>query len=356
MIPIPWRVKHAVNTLVNALHFLANRCRSARRAGIRGLKVQYCIPPYGHTGGSFAVMSVANLISESVGVRYMAGAANVMNRYAAPTVALDPEVAPDADICVIEGGEDPARIVAMRARGARIIVTMHGNPRTAVVKNSDVDPENVARVLSLVDSAHFVAPSQTEILTGHPMLHRRLIPNFVDRVAKTRRTRNAGIVCDTRLGWKRALAALAAAEGSTAAHVHVWGRNSGERSTGRVTWHGFSADKAAVFNSFDVLVHLSLHENGPLVVLEAMSAGIACVLGDQPNYARYRGVPGIYLVGLHDAEAARLAVNEALERCEETRGPLIVHWEANYSPQALKSVWLDYFDEVRRLPACYANH
>ena len=105
-----------------------------------------------------------------------------------------------------------------------------------------------------------------------------------------------------------------------------------------------------MFNSFDVLVHLSLHENGPMVALEAMSAGVPCVLGDQPNYDRYRGVPGIYLVGLHDAEAARRAVNEALERCDETRGPLIAHWEANYSPQALKRVWLDYFDEVCRLP------
>ena len=141
-----------------------------------------------------------------------------------------------------------------------------------------------------------------------------------------------------------------AAEGSIAAHVHVWGRNAGERSTGRVTWHGFSGDKAAVFNSFDVLVHLSLHENGPLVVLEAMSAGVPCVLGDQPNYDRYRGVPGIYLVGLDDAEAARRAVDEALDWCEETRAPLIAHWEAHYSPQALKSVWLEYFDEVRRLP------
>ena len=61
-------------------------------------------------------------------------------------------------------------------------------------------------------------------------------------------------------------------------------------------------------------------------------------------------MPGIYLVALDDAEAARRAVNEALDRCEATRAPLIEHWEAHYSPQALKRVWLDYFDEVRRLP------
>ena len=114
MIRLPWRVQNLADKIISAGHYYANRMRGRRLSGSR---ILFCVPFYGYTGGAFAVLSAANLLSESCEVSFLTKASNVMNRYVSPKVRMVSEVTGPYDFCVIESGVDPA-IVSQRAIGA----------------------------------------------------------------------------------------------------------------------------------------------------------------------------------------------------------------------------------------------
>src|SRR5438552_6755622 len=113
MIRLPWRVQNLADKIISAGHYYANRMRGRRLSGSR---ILFCVPFYGYTGGAFAVLSAANLLSESCEVSFLTKASNVMNRYVSPKVRMVSEVTGPYDFCVIESGVDPA-IVSQVKRG-----------------------------------------------------------------------------------------------------------------------------------------------------------------------------------------------------------------------------------------------
>jgi glycosyltransferase involved in cell wall biosynthesis len=154
------------------------------------------------------------------------------------------------------------------------------------------------------------------------------------------------VVCDTTLPHKNAELSIRLASRSKAAAVEVWGKSSGQADTDRVKWKGFSADKSRIYDDIDVLVHLSRLECQPLVVLEAISAGIPCVLAPIPAYAHLQGLKGIYLVDLEDEDAIVNAVNDALDCDDFVRDGLADFWQRHHSPNAVCEQWKLYLAEL----------
>ena len=293
---IPWRVTNFVSAVASRWRYLANRAAhlAPARAPARP-SILFWIPFYGYTGGSYAVVSTANLLSTVFDVSFLTRPTNVMNRYVSPRVRMVTHAADRYDFCIVEAGNDLDAMAALKRRGTRIIQAMHGAPDAADgTKNHGYDDEQVAAMMRLADSMQFISDVQLPFIEAGPARHWRKIPNFVLAVEKRRRSGAAGVVCDTRLPHKMADAAIRGAELSSASTVEVWGRHHGRHSTARVRWNGFSSDKQRMYDSFDVLVHMSRLENQPLVILEALSAGIPCVLAPLPTYQFLRALDGIF--------------------------------------------------------------
>jgi hypothetical protein len=347
-------VRNLADKIVNAYHYRANlKANAGARPGQKP-RILFCVPFYGYTGGAFAVLSAANLLAESCEVSFLTRPDNVMNRYVSPGVRMVAVPQGAYDFCVIECGIDETLVAGLKRDGARIILTMHGAPSTEDgEKNHGYSDEQLVRGLKVADSLQYVSDVQAPFVVSLSGFHSRKIPNYVLPVSKTRRCRAAGVVCDTTLPHKNADACVAGAESSSAERIEVWGKCRDRRSTGRVRWNGFSSNKAQIYNSFDVLVHLSRLENQPLVILEAMSAGIPCVLAPLPTYAGFRGVEGIYFAEGRDEVAGK--IDQALDCPQSVRDGLARYWDANYSPQAVLAQWTGYLKDVRELKEQGAN-
>jgi len=351
MIALPWRVRKRIESAVSACHYFVNRGANARlRPQHDQLKILFCVPFYGYTGGAFAVLSAANLLSDNCDVSFLTRAGNVMNRYVSRGVRMVDAIAGPYDVCVMESGIEEAVIAAARRSGARIIMTMHGAPDTADgSKNHGYSDAQVVDALRAADSIQYVSDVQRPFLEAIPGLHYRGIPNYVLPVPKTRRSRAVGLVCDTTLPHKNVEAGITAAELSSASRIEVWGKYRDRQNGTRIRWNGFSSDKKRIYDSFDVLVHLSRLENQPLVILEALSAGIPCVLAPLPTYDGFRGVEGIYFADSQNAGAVAEAIDRALVCPQEVRDGLVDFWNANYSPAAVLAQWVRYLTDVRQL-------
>lgn len=345
---MPWRLRRMLDAIVPLGRFAANRWRhrgGADRARGGAPRVEFWIPQYGYTGGAAAVVATANLIGADCPTSFVTTPASVLNRYLDAGVRMRRAPLAQADVRIVESGVDLEQLARWRDAGCRVIVTNHGFPRSDTVKHANYGYEesHIRQAIALASESHFISAAQARAFAEAGLEPRpgAVIPNAVAAVEKRRRTRNAGIVCDTRLALKNARGAVRAAERSRAEAVHVWGRHAETYGAARVHWHGFSADKRRMLDSFDVLVLLSYTEVQPLSVLEALSAGVPCVLSDLACYEEFRGHPGFWFVDPDDAAQAAQAIDAALEAPAEVREGLRALWAARYSPDAVRKKWLE---------------
>lgn len=143
------------------------------------------------------------------------------------------------------------------------------------------------------------------------------------------------IVCVGRLHPQKGQAVLLDAVGEAVArgadhHLHFWGDALAEHTeieqglhaqvdalglAGRVTWHGYSSDVAAMYRGMDVAVVPSTWPEGfSLVTAEAQAAGLATI-ATAPGGPADIIVDGITgrLVGLGDADEIRAALDECAD-------------------------------------------
>ncbi|GAB5415412.1 MAG: hypothetical protein Cons2KO_30150 [Congregibacter sp.] len=109
---------------------------------------------------------------------------------------------------------------------------------------------------------------------------------------------------------------------------------------------GFSTDKWRIFSSFRVFLSLSEDETFGMVVIQAMSAGLPCVLSNIPAFQEYRECPGVYLVEPDNTAQITQAVKAALQTTPERSAEIVKFWRSRYSPAAVRDMWLDYIHEI----------
>ena len=90
-------------------------------------------------------------------------------------------------------------------------------------------------------------------------------------------------------------------------------------------------------------------ENQPLVILEALSAGIPCVLAPLPTYQFLRTLDGVFFVAADDPAAVAGAIDRALDCPLSVRQCLEKFWRDNHSPAAVQAKWGEYLADLRRL-------
>jgi len=197
-------------------------------------------------------------------------------------------------------------------------------------------------------AVHLVSEVQIprEHESGTDAVRFSVIPNYSDAIRHKDSTRNVGIV--GRLGdpKKNVRNAAVAALKSKAQYVHLWGDGDVGLIDERLVVHGFTLDKEEIYRSFDVLLSLSLEESFGMAVIEAMSAGIPCVLSNIPAFEKFADCPGVDIVDPDDINQVVSAIDRALEASEDIRSKMQEYWEARYSREAVKESWIGLVESI----------
>ena len=103
-----------------------------------------------------------------------------------------------------------------------------------------------------------------------------------------------------------------------------------------------------MYDSFDVLISASKYETFGLVVAEALSAGIPCLLADIPTFrSLYSDCEGVILLtGDHEQDIKN--INYLLKNAVELKKPIIQFWEDRFSSEIVQELW---FERILKISA-----
>lgn len=151
------------------------------------------------------------------------------------------------------------------------------------------------------------------------------------------------------------MVALDIATSSQADEIHLWGSEPSPRAltlihdieqrTGkRIQLHPWTKSKSRIYNSFDVLVSMSLNETFGLIVSEALSAGIPCLLSDIPAFRTFAGCSAVILTSPNDVSLAIGRLNRLMENRLELRAEAQQYWSNNFSMSTVRQQWYEAID------------
>jgi hypothetical protein len=320
---------------------LAQFCKwEVPRSAAQGRILIYC-GFHGKSGGTYAIANIANLLAGDYQVKFVSHPQSIYNSLLSHRVQIVtwPDPAVDLVLCDVSCPNEFLREAGKE--GKRRIVTCHGLPHAL----HGLGYRDIITSLELADQVHFVAAVQ-QAAFQFPLHRCRIIPNTTAPIRKTRRGHNVGIVGDLREDRKNVREALEVAVGSTADRIHLWGAADGGDLSAKVRAHRWESDKARIYNSFDVLVHLSRLECCPMVVIESLSVGIPCLLSSIAAHEQFRLCPGVELVDSSDPDKAVAALNRLLAAKDGVREPIVRFWQENYSEPVIRKRWREMISEV----------
>lgn len=330
---LPWKVRKFILTIKNIQHFLLSKKVTIKK-NESAIIAFYC-ESHAITGASIAIATIANLLSKHWEVEFITSAQSPYNQLLAPNIRRSRNISETTKALIIDGQTPLEKIIEFRKNGKFVIISSHG----ILQRNIKFKKANAA---SLV---HFVSAAQFQNIEEPPKNH-FIIPNFCQRIRKTKSTSNVGIVGRVHDPKKNVPAALSAAINSRASEIHIWGDMTRISNSSRVVQHNWSYNKEEIYNSFDVLVSMSEEESFGLTVIEALSAGIPCVLSNIPAYRTFSECPGVRIVSSRDSAAITEAINTLLNNREKTMNESIQYWTNRYSEPAVENQWIEKISAI----------
>lgn len=231
--------------------------------------------------------------------------------------------------------------------GKTVILTCHAFPLSL----HGVAQPDLINNLSLCSHIHFVSDYQrSEFIRQYPDIDIKtksfVIPNFTRQSHKENMTSNIGMIGHLGRADKNALRGIQLAQQSNAQTIQCWGSFevydlNDPSSISKLQLNGWSNNLIKMHKSFDVLLSSSQFETFGLVVVEAMSAGIPCVLSDIPVYRElYSDCKGvIFLSG--DEQKDIEAINQLLENKDILKSDIINFWRERFSNETVESKWIE---------------
>jgi len=290
---------------------------------------------HGITGATISIARLANLLAERYSVRFVASATSDFNRLVGRGVELVREPDKGAELFVVDGHVPLTQIRTLRESNKKVLITAHG------IFPSDLKLEKIASATA----THLVGIIQ--------LVHHRnvvgeyfVIPNYCDQLPIRRSAGSVGIVGRVLDKRKNVVGAVAAALRSKARRIHVWGGEGPEHTSRRVKYHPWNFRSARIYRSFAVLLSLSLEESFGLTVIEAMSAGIPCVLSDISAFRQFADCPGVAIVNPDDLDAVAAQLNQFLDQHEKLAPLLVDYWRKRYSREVVSKLWYEELDKL----------
>lgn len=331
---LPWALKKRIIRLNNVVHYCINILSNIGKSDNPRTKVAFVCGFHGETGGTIAIANVANLLSQFYQVTFFSYPESSYNRKLLNKVKISREKPPKADLYICDASCGHEIIRKIRKSGKQTIVSCHGLPDQL----HGLDPAFIKQSLNLSTLVHFVSPMQQRAFHLDDQKC-AIIPNTIVAIEKKKFTNNIGTVGNLDDPRKGAKLTVEAGVLSNADEIHLWGTNFDNWAEEKVRPHQWENNKQKIYDSFDLLVFLSKQETFGLVVIEAMSAGIPCILRRLPAFEQYIDCPGIVITESEDPREIAEIINELLVDKERYREPMKAFFEANYSGEAVLIRW-----------------
>ena len=211
------------------------------------------------------------------------------------------------DIYFFDLSADANKVKKIKSTNKLVILTIHG------LRNAlhNLHSQHIDEMLSLADKVHFVGQVQQDSYQL-PREDYFIIPNSASPVTKNQITNNIGVVGNLDSPKKNAALSIEIGLSSNCDKIHLWSTNKSFSLNSRVVHHEWENNRNVIFNSFDVLVFLSQQETFGLVVAEALSAGIPCVLSSIDAFAPFKDCPGVVMLKDDEMHTAHLHINRLL--------------------------------------------
>ena len=331
---VPWFIQNNLTRLQNAGHFCLNRVANLRKQHESETSIAFICGYHGNSGGAIAIASIANLLSRDYKVIFASYPTSNYNRKLANRVTITWNDIPESDIYICDASCDHEILRTLRISGKRIIVSCHGLPR----ESHGMAPEYIRQSLELSTLVHFVNHIQRKAFQIDESKV-AIIPNTSSAIPKRRSTNNIGTVGNLDEPKKGAAQTIAAGMLSNAAEIHLWSTQSTSWPEKKVRPHQWEDNKQKIYDSFDVLVFMSVQETFGLVVIEAMSAGVPCLLRRLPAFEPYSHCPGVVLTDSENPQELAEHINELLRHKTCYRKEMREFFERHYSGEAILREW-----------------
>ena len=340
---IPWRVRLAAYRVYQQIRCALSQAKWGKKTEPT---ISFYCNYHQTTGASVAIASIANQLAERYNVDIYIRPQSCYSQLLALRVRQTFSPASLAGSMVFVDIEQENAIVEdLCNNGRKVILTCHALP----VQLHAVSQPKLIRNLELASVIHFVSEcQQTEFINHYPQLpiaeKSFVIPNYTRQSIKQVFTGNVGIVGYLSRPQKNALRAIDLAQRSNAQHIECWGSTEiagldNPRLYSKLRINGWTDKTSVMHASFDVLISTSKFETFGLVVMEALSAGIPCVLSDIPVFrSLYGNCKGVVILSGEDDRDVQ-SINDLLREAPTLKPAIIDYWQKHFSNESVKAAW-----------------
>ncbi len=343
---IPWRVQRGTYLLYQHAKCWLSQLKPKKNTGL-GISF-YCDYQEHTTGATVAIACIANHLSKQHNVD---AAIKPYSGYSSQfDLSVKQYLSPElikGQIVFVDIEQKNATIEKLLADGKTVVLTCHAFP----LQLHGVPQPNLIKNLTLSTYIHFVSEHQrSEFIRHYPEINIEeksfVIPNYTRQSFKQSVTSNIGIVGFLSREPKNALRGIQLAQQSNADSIQCWGSEEiygldDPSSFSRLNINGWTNNLLKMHSSFDVLLSTSQFETFGLVVVEALSAGIPCVLSDIPVYRElYSDCKGVIFLSGDDQQDIE-SINKLLEQAEALKQDIQNFWQKRFSNETVESKWFD---------------
>jgi len=336
---LPWFLKVKIDEGKNVFFYSINKLFFRRHSGTKSQKktITFKCGFHGQTGAVSSIANIANMLSEEYDVDFISFPKSNFNKYLNRNVKITQKVNFESDLYVCDLSCEHDFLARLKNANKKIIMSCHG----MLHSQFGLKAEHKLKSVSYADVVQFVSEIQQQEYQLEENKY-VVIPNTVVPVYKSSVTQNVGTVGNLNLVNKNVNAAVDIALASKANKIHLWSIEQDNWNSERVVIHDWEVNREKIYNTFDVLVFMSKEEALSMVVLEAMSAGIPCLLSNIPAFQQFSQIPGVFLVDPEDIDAASIKLNELLLNKENLKSEILAYWQANYSHETVANQWFEF--------------
>lgn len=249
-------------------------------------------------------------------------------------VNIGTKIPSHTDIFISDLSTDIKILKELKAKNKTLVISIHG----FIDSSHNLPAQQINDALKLADKIHFVSQVQQDSYRLDPE-NFFIIPNSTAVVHKNRFTQNIGSVGNLNDARKGADKTVMIGALSKAKEIHLWYRHDNQCADKRVICHSRENNKKIIYESFDVLVFMSESETFGLVIIEALSAGIPCILPSINVFQQFRDCAGVKLVDPDNINAIAREVNIFLCNKDKLRKEIIRYFHTNFSDKHIKKLW-----------------
>jgi glycosyltransferase involved in cell wall biosynthesis len=341
---IPWRVKRKAYLFYQYSRSWLSRLRLERNNVIN---ISFLCNYQEHTTGStVAIACIANRLSKTHNVdAFIKPYSGYTSQFSLSVKQYFSADLIKGSIIFVDIEQNSATIENLLGNDKTVVLTchafplhLHGVPQHKLIKN-----------LTLTSYIHFVSEHQRSTFIHHyPDIDIEdksfVIPNYTRQSVKESVTSNIGIVGYLNRREKNALLGIQLAQQSNVDSIQCWGSEEiygidDPLSFSKLCINGWTDNITKIHNSFDILLSTSQFETFGLVVVEALSAGIPCILSDIPVYRElYSDCKGVaFLSGDNNKDID--TINLLLEHKAILKPDIINFWHERFSNETVESKW-----------------